>query len=153
VQSRHLGQWVLGEDSGLSVEALNGQPNIYSARFAGPGATDEKNNTLLLQRLQGVPRERRTAYYTCHMALSDPDGKIWISSQSHCRGRILLQPHGQGGFGYDPLFEIPEYHQTFGQLGPDVKALISHRARAARAFLREWRRLGHALASASRAVG
>lgn len=136
-QARHLGRWVLGEDSGLSVDALNGAPGIYSARFAGPTAKDPDNNALLLEKLSGIPDERRTAHYTCHMSLSDPDGKVWIDTEGYCCGRILRTPSGAGGFGYDPLFEIPEYHQTFGQLGPAVKSMLSHRARAARLLLRQ----------------
>ena len=134
-QAKHLGQWVLGEDSGLSVKALGGEPGIYSARFSGPDATDEKNNDLLLERLQGVPPEKRTAWYTSHMALSDPDGKIHISVQGRCFGRILESRFGDGGFGYDPMFELAEYHQTFAQLGDAVKSVLSHRARSHRLFL------------------
>ena len=134
-QAKHLGQWVLGEDSGLSVAALDGAPGVYSARFSGPDATDEKNNALLLEKLKNVPLEKRTAWYTCHMTLSDPTGKVHIQCERRCYGRILLEPHGSGGFGYDPMFEIPEYHQTFGQLGDSVKSVLSHRARANRQFV------------------
>lgn len=134
-QAKHLGQWVLGEDSGLSVEALGGAPGVYSARFSGPDATDEKNNALLLEKLQGVPLEKRTAWYTCHMTLSDPEGNVHIQCERRCYGRILPAQHGSGGFGYDPMFEIPEYHQTFGQLGDSVKSVLSHRARANRDFV------------------
>ena len=134
-QAKHLGQWVLGEDSGLSVEALGGAPGVYSARFSGPDATDEKNNALLLEKLQGVPLEKRTAWYTCHMTLSDPEGNVHIQCERRCYGRILPEQHGSGGFGYDPMFEIPEYHQTFGQLGDSVKSILSHRARANRDFV------------------
>src|SRR6187200_2484815 len=76
VQARHLGQWVLGEDSGLSVEALDGAPGVLSARFSDPGATDERNNRLLLEKLARVPAEQRNAHYTCHASLSDPQGNI-----------------------------------------------------------------------------
>src|SRR6476620_1661286 len=75
-QAKHLKQWVLGEDSGLSVDALGGQPGIFSARFSGPGATDERNNELLLEKLRGVPLENRAAHYTCYAALSDPAGNV-----------------------------------------------------------------------------
>jgi len=135
VQAKHLGMWVLGEDSGLSVDALRGEPGVYSARFSGPGATDESNNALLLERLADVPDERRTAAYTCHMSLSDPSGKIHVDCEDYCRGRILRAPSGSGGFGYDPLFELPEYHLTFGQLGLAVKGVLSHRSRATRQFV------------------
>jgi XTP/dITP diphosphohydrolase len=134
-QAKHLNAWVLGEDSGLSVEALDGAPGIFSARFSGPDATDEKNNALLLEKLVDVPAKKRTAWYTSHMALSDPDGKVRISCEARCFGRILKSPIGEGGFGYDPLFWLVEYHQTFAQLGDEVKSMISHRARAHRKFL------------------
>jgi XTP/dITP diphosphohydrolase len=132
VQARHLGQWVLGEDSGLSVDALGGAPGVYSARFSDPGATDERNNALLLEKLQNVPTEKRTAHYTCYAALTDPAGNVRAESEGICRGRILRIPAGSGGFGYDPLFEIVECHSTFGELASAVKAVLSHRSRAMR---------------------
>ena len=132
VQARHLGQWMLGEDSGLSVDALDGAPGVYSARYSDPGATDERNNDLLLEKLKNMPLERRTAHYTCYAALSDPQGNIRAESEGQCRGRILFERAGRGGFGYDPLFEIVECHQTFGELAPAVKAVLSHRSRAIR---------------------
>lgn len=134
-QAKHLGQWVLGEDSGISVAALGGEPGVFSARFSGTQATDESNNALLLEKLQGVPTEKRTAWYTCHMTLADPEGIEKINCESCCYGRILTAPKGTSGFGYDPLFELPEYHQTFGELGEAVKAVLSHRARANRKFI------------------
>lgn len=134
-QASHLGQWVLGEDSGLVVEALDGAPGVYSARFAGPGATDERNNARLLDELQSVPPERRGAYYVCHMTLSDPEGNVCADCEGHCRGRIRSTASGVGGFGYDPLFEVVEYHRTFGELSPAVKGVLSHRARAVRQFV------------------
>lgn len=132
VQARHLGQWVLGEDSGLSVDALGGAPGVYSARFSDPGATDERNNDLLLEKLNNIPLEKRTAHYTCYAALSDPQGNIRAESEGQCRGRILFERAGSGGFGYDPLFEVIECHRTFGELAPAVKAVLSHRSRAIR---------------------
>jgi XTP/dITP diphosphohydrolase len=131
-QARHLKQWVLGEDSGLSVEVLGGAPGVYSARFSDPGATDERNNALLLEKLRGVPPEKRWAHYTCHATLSDPDGNVRAETDGTCRGRILTAEAGTGGFGYDPLFEIAEYHRTFGELNPAVKRVLSHRSRAIR---------------------
>jgi XTP/dITP diphosphohydrolase len=136
-QAAHLGSWVLADDSGLVVDALEGAPGIHSARFAGPNATDEENNRLLLQRLGNTPLEKRTAHYVCHVALSDPKGNIKAESHADCHGRIRLKPAGANGFGYDPLFEVIEYHRTFGELGPHVKRAISHRARAMRAILPE----------------
>ena len=135
VQAKHLGCWVLGEDSGLAVDALDGSPGVYSARFSGPEATDESNNQQLLQRLADVQLEQRGAHYVCHVVLSDPKGEVCAEWEESCRGRILFGPRGSGGFGYDPLFEIPEYHRTFGELGRDVKAALSHRSRAMRAIL------------------
>lgn len=134
VQARHLGQWVLGEDSGLAVDALGSAPGIYSARFSGEDATDEKNNRLLLEKLKDVPLEKRTAHYVCSAALSDPAGNVRATSEGVCRGRILFDPAGSGGFGYDPLFEVVECHRTFGELSPAVKAVLSHRSRAMRAM-------------------
>jgi XTP/dITP diphosphohydrolase len=129
-QAQHLGAWVLGEDSGLSVDALDGAPGVYSARFSGEDATDEKNNELLLAKLRDVPLERRTAHYTCHATLSDPTGSIQAEVEDYCPGRIRFERQGSGGFGYDPLFEVVEYGQTFGELPSEVKAQISHRAQA-----------------------
>ena len=125
-------RWTVAEDSGLSVGALGGAPGIYSARFSDPGATDERNNNLLLEKLQGVPMEKRTAHYTCSMALADPEGNIRFACEEYCCGRILTERHGTNGFGYDPLFEVVEYHHTFGDLSPAIKSAISHRARSTR---------------------
>jgi len=133
--ARHLAQWVLADDSGLCVDALGGEPGVYSARYSGPHATDAANNRLLLEKLAGVPLEQRTAQFVCAMALSDPAGQIRATAEASCRGRIALEPRGGGGFGYDPLFEIIEYRRTFGELSPDVKSVLSHRARAARLIL------------------
>lgn len=140
-QAVHLGAWVLAEDSGLTVDALAGAPGVYSARFAGPSATDAENNALLLQRLATTPPERRAAAYICHMTLADAKGEIRAETTGHCRGRIVERPRGEYGFGYDPLFEIIEYHRTVAELGPLVKARISHRGRAARRMLAELTRL------------
>jgi XTP/dITP diphosphohydrolase len=134
-QARHLRQWVLAEDSGLSVDALDGAPGVYSARFSGDEATDESNNALLLEKMAGVPLKKRTAWYTCHMALADPLGELKINCEARCYGRIVTEQKGSGGFGYDPLFEIPEYHRTFGELGETIKSILSHRARANRIFI------------------
>jgi XTP/dITP diphosphohydrolase len=134
-QARHLGRWVLADDSGLEVDALGGAPGVYSARFAGPNATDADNNRHLLFKLADVPLERRTAHYVCHVTLADPTGTIRAESEDICRGRILREAVGTNGFGYDPLFEVVEYHRTFGELGPTVKQFLSHRSRALRKIL------------------
>jgi XTP/dITP diphosphohydrolase len=134
-QAKALGRWVLAEDSGLVVDALGGAPGIYSARFSGADATDARNNALLLDRLASHPASARGAHYACHAALSDPAGSIVAVSSGICGGVIADHPQGGGGFGYDPLFIVPEYHRTFGELSPAVKAVISHRARAMRAII------------------
>lgn len=134
-QAQALGRWVLAEDSGLVVDALDGAPGIYSARFSGPGATDAANNALLLERLDAHRGAARTAHYACHAALADPAGRIVAVSEGTCGGLIAEAPTGSGGFGYDPLFIVPEYQRTFGELPSAVKAVISHRARAMRSIL------------------
>jgi XTP/dITP diphosphohydrolase len=131
----HLNRWVIGEDSGLIVDALNGAPGIYSARYSGVGATDERNNAKLIADLAGVADEKRGAGYICSVALSNPAGEIRIACEGTCRGRILSEANGTGGFGYDPYFLIPEYHLTFGQLSSVVKHRLSHRARAFSKFI------------------
>jgi XTP/dITP diphosphohydrolase len=139
--------WAIGEDSGLRVDALKGAPGVYSARYSGEGATDEKNNFKLQEELQGVPDERRGAGYVCHVAVADPSGKIHLSFEDTCRGRIISEPRGQNGFGYDPYFLVREYHQTFGELSPLVKRYLSHRARAFRRLIPELKKLFERLAS------
>jgi XTP/dITP diphosphohydrolase len=128
---------VLGEDSGLVVDALGGGPGIYSARYAGPEATDEMNIQRLLAELGDTPLEQRTAHYVCQMALSDPTGNIRAESVGKCHGRIAFRPAGTAGFGYDPLFEIVEAHRTCAELGEIVKSVLSHRARAAEKLIPE----------------
>ena len=130
-----IGQWVIGEDSGLCVDALKGAPGIYSARYSGENATDEANNDKLLVELAEVPLERRGAGYVCSVALSDPEGTVQVAVEGTCRGRILRERHGDGGFGYDPLFQICEYHRTFGELSTLAKHRLSHRARAFASFI------------------
>src|SRR5208283_5134203 len=122
---------VLADDSGLMVDALGGAPGVLSARYSGPGATDASNNRKLLEDLRDVPMEKRNAQFVCHICLADPAGTVRGESSASCRGRILFAPSGSGGFGYDPLFEIVEYHHSFGMLSPLVKSHLSHRARAA----------------------
>ena len=131
-QAQNLGMWVMGEDSGISVVALNNEPGVYSARYSDPGATDQRNNEKVLAELGNTPLEKRTAFYTCHMAISDPTGQIRATAEDYCYGRIRFEPAGENGFGYDPLFEIPEYHRTFGELGSSIKKVLSHRSRAIR---------------------
>lgn len=136
-----IGHWAIGEDSGLRVDALNGAPGVYSARYSDPGATDERNNEKLQQELAAVPLEGRGAGYVCHVAIADPTGRIHLSFEDTCRGRIIREPRGANGFGYDPYFLIREYHQTFGELSSLVKQQLSHRARAFRRMIPELQKL------------
>lgn len=133
--ARTLGHWTLGEDSGLCVDALGGRPGIYSARFAGEPCSDERNNDKLLQLLADTPVEQRTAHYVCTAAVADSQGTIVARAEGKCHGVILRQRHGAGGFGYDPLFFVPEAKRTFGELPAEYKNAHSHRA-AALALLR-----------------
>jgi XTP/dITP diphosphohydrolase len=140
-QAVALGRWVLAEDSGLVVPALGGAPGVLSARFSGPAeaadreTVDRRNSALLLERLAGHSGRERSAHYACHAALADPGGRVVAVAAGTCHGRIAESPAGSGGFGYDPLFIVSEYHRTFGELPPAVKSVISHRARAMRAML------------------
>jgi XTP/dITP diphosphohydrolase len=126
----NLHHWVLGEDSGLVVPALNGRPGVYSARYAGRQGDDEANNNRLLAELAPLPDDRRAAYYVCTAALADPQGQIQVVVAGQSHGVLVKERRGTGGFGYDPLFLIPEYHRTFGELSARVKHALSHRARA-----------------------
>jgi XTP/dITP diphosphohydrolase len=125
-----VGAWVLADDSGLTVDALDGAPGVYSARYAGEPCDDMANCRKLLDALADVPDDRRGAAFRCALAVSDPEGRIRLEAEGHCRGRIIRALRGEGGFGYDPLFLIPEYHKTFGELSPLVKHQLSHRSRA-----------------------
>lgn len=127
----HAGIPVLADDSGLAVDCLDGRPGVYSARFAGEKASDADNNALLLRELAGVPAERRGAAFHCVIALCRPDGSC-RTFDGMLPGVILEAPRGEGGFGYDPLFLVPEYGQTFSELPMDIKNAISHRGRAMR---------------------
>jgi XTP/dITP diphosphohydrolase len=128
--ARALGAWVLADDSGLAVDALKGAPGVFSARYAGTHGDDAANNGKVLVELADVPDDRRGAAFVCALALADPSGAIRLEAAGACRGRILHSERGANGFGYDPLFLIPEYHQTFGELSALVKHQLSHRARA-----------------------
>ncbi len=128
--AHYLKEWVLGEDSGLVVPALNGRPGVYSARYAGKQGDDAANNARLLAELAPLPDSARAAYYVCTAALADPAGNVVAVVEGRCHGVILRAARGTGGFGYDPLFLIPEYHQTFGELSACVKHALSHRGRA-----------------------
>jgi XTP/dITP diphosphohydrolase len=121
--------YILAEDSGLEVDALGGAPGIYSARYAGPGATDAACVAKLLHELHDVPDEARTARFRCAMALLTPDGQLSIVEGS-LEGRITPAPRGENGFGYDPVFLVPELGLTTAAIAPEQKNRISHRGRA-----------------------
>lgn len=133
--AQHTGLPAMSDDSGIEVDALNGAPGIYSARFAGEKATDDDNNALLLEKLKGVPDEQRTARYHCvivymHYA-NDP---MPLICQGTWEGQILYEPRGENGFGYDPFFYVPTHYCAAAQLPPEVKNQLSHRGQALRAL-------------------
>lgn len=140
IKARHAaalsGLPALADDSGIEVDALGGAPGVYSARYAGPGAGDEDNNRKLLEALRGVPEARRTARYRCVLALvrsaDDPEPLL---CHGVWEGRILQEPRGSGGFGYDPLFFLPERGCSAAELPPEEKNRLSHRGQALRALL------------------
>jgi XTP/dITP diphosphohydrolase len=128
--ARALAVWVVADDSGLTVDALGGAPGVFSARYAGEPTNDDANNRKVLEALAETPDDRRGAAFRCALALADPSGAIRLEAEGACRGRLTRELRGPAGFGYDPLFLIPEYHKTFGELSPLVKHQLSHRARA-----------------------
>ncbi len=142
LKARHAaactGLAALADDSGIEIDALDGRPGVYSARYAGPQCDDEANNRLLLQELEGVPEDRRGARYQCVIALvrdaEDPDPLI---ARGAWEGRILDAPQGHNGFGYDPLFYVPTHGCASAELAADVKNSISHRGAALRALVEQ----------------
>ena len=127
--ARWSGEWALADDSGLEVDALGGRPGVLSSRYAGSGATDAERNARLLAELADVPDAARTARFRCVIALAAPDGRVWMR-EGACEGRIARAPRGSHGFGYDPVFLLPERGLTMAELPPEEKSRISHRARA-----------------------
>lgn len=136
--AKQTGLLTLADDSGLEVDVLCGRPGVLSARYAGEGASDQERTAKLLAELANVPIEERSARFVSSVAIASEDGKVLHVSNGACEGRIAFAPKGAGGFGYDPIF-LPDGHkETFGELGPEVKNRISHRAQAlmgARKFL------------------
>lgn len=131
------GMMVLADDSGLEVDALDGRPGVRSARYAGPGASDADNNALLLQELSDVPEGQRTARYRVVLALVDPGGPLGRCphyARGACEGRIGRVPRGEGGFGYDPIFEPDGHDCTMAELSPTQKSAIDHRGEATAAM-------------------
>ncbi|MDO8700249.1 MAG: XTP/dITP diphosphatase [Deltaproteobacteria bacterium] len=130
--AEYSGMLTLADDSGLEVDALNGAPGIYSARYAGEEGNEDKNNEKLLRELTGVPEEKRSARFVCALALCAPESrgmKEWTVRDS-CEGRIAFKIRGQNGFGYDPLFFYPPFGKTFGEIDRETKATVSHRGKA-----------------------
>ena len=122
----------LADDSGLEVDALDGAPGIYTARYAGPGASDQDRYRKLLAELGDIPFEQRTARFRCAVALAYPDGRVGVA-EGTCEGVIAFEPRGENGFGYDPVFYMPQLACTMAQLSAETKNTLSHRARALRA--------------------
>jgi XTP/dITP diphosphohydrolase len=127
--SKILNRMVIGDDSGLIVDALEGRPGIYSARYAGEPKNDQNNTAKLLKELAEVPEEKRTARFYCALAVAVPNQET-ITVSGTCEGRILTEPSGTNGFGYDPVFYVPEKGLAMAELSSDEKNKISHRANA-----------------------
>ncbi len=131
--AQHTAKPAMADDSGIEVDALNGAPGIYSARFAGPKASDADNNVLLLEKLHGIPDLQRTARYHCVIVyMRHANDPMPLICQGTWEGRILLEPHGENGFGYDPFFYVPTHNCTAAELAPEVKNSFSHRGQALR---------------------
>jgi XTP/dITP diphosphohydrolase len=144
LKARHYakltGKLAVADDSGLSVDALGGAPGLYSSRFGGEGRTDADRNALLLEKLQGIPDERRTARFTCAVTVAMGDD-VLFQTEAHVEGRIAHAPEGPNGFGYDPLFFYPPFGRTFGTVPNADKDRVSHRGKAfarLRRFLEDW---------------
>jgi XTP/dITP diphosphohydrolase len=140
--ARLSGRLTLADDSGLSVDSLDGGPGLHSSRFGGEGATDADRNRLLLEKLRGVPWEKRAARFTSAVAVADA-GRIVFLAEESVEGVIAEELRGGNGFGYDPLFFYPPYGKTFGEVPRELKDRVSHRGKAfarLREFLVRWRR-------------
>lgn len=131
--ARATGLFTLADDSGLEVDALDGRPGVQTARYGGTGLTPVQRYELLLANLRTVPWERRTARFRAVIALAAGDGSLLGTAEGVCEGLIALQPAGESGFGYDPVFYLPDMGLTMAQLEPTAKHLVSHRGRAVRA--------------------
>jgi XTP/dITP diphosphohydrolase len=127
--SEFTGETVLADDSGLEVDALGGEPGIYSARYAGEGATDDENNARLLDKLKKVSPNERTASFCCALVLYEKGGN-YHSFEAHWEGRIIDVSRGENGFGYDPIFLCPAFNKTAAELPPEIKNKVSHRGQA-----------------------
>lgn len=135
------GLLTLADDSGLEIDALGGAPGVYSARYGGPGLTPAERYQLVLQQLSGVPETARTARFHCVIVVADGHGRVLTEADGVCEGIIALAPAGSGGFGYDPIFFLPDQGKTMAQLSPAAKHQISHRGRAMQQLEPQLRRL------------
>ncbi|MFX0208038.1 MAG: XTP/dITP diphosphatase [Candidatus Hodarchaeota archaeon] len=133
--ARYTGKLTIADDSGLEVDALGGRPGVYSSRFAGENASDEENNAQLLRELHGVPFDKREARFRCVLVVAKPEGETAFV-EGECKGIIIDEPRGYYGFGYDPIFLVPEYNKTFSEIKPEEKNRISHRAKALQKLLK-----------------
>ena len=129
----------LADDSGLMVDALDGAPGVYSARY-GHKSSDPERTAFLLENLKNVPEEKRTAKFVCVITRLWPDGRK-IVARGECLGRIAFEPHGENGFGYDPVFYLPEKEKTYAELSSEEKNAISHRARALQDFCGKYQQM------------
>ena len=130
-----LSRWVLADDTGLEVNALDGAPGIRSARYAGEHATMAENRAKLLADLATIPESRWSARFVCHLAMANPTGELVTQAMGECVGRLRRDPAGEFGFGYDVLFEVTGYGKTLAELTPDVVDVVGHRAQAVRQLL------------------
>ncbi len=128
--AQHTGELTLADDSGLEVDSLNGEPGVYSARYGQPGWNDRERYQFLLEKLRGISMEKRTARFRCAVALYNPEIKQFAQVDGTVEGIILGEPRGINGFGYDPVFFIPEFGKTMAELTAEEKNRFSHRARA-----------------------
>lgn len=131
---RYTGLPAIADDSGIEVDFLNGEPGVLSARYAGKGATDEQNNTKLLKLLEDVPIEKRSARFKCVIAYVD--GEVEKTFDGMVKGKVIFQPRGKGGFGYDPLFVPDGFDLTYAEMPKDLKNRISHRSKAVEKFVK-----------------
>ena len=137
--AKSIGELCLADDSGLEVLSLKGAPGVFSARYAGEEATPEDNNNLLLRNMK--MQTRRKCRFFCALALANPAGKILLEASGTCDGILLHEPHGTGGFGYDPLFWSTELHKPLGEATMEEKNSVSHRAKAIKKLCHQWKRV------------
>jgi XTP/dITP diphosphohydrolase len=131
-----MGEWAIADDSGLAVDALNGAPGIFSARY---GTSDQNRIERLLKELGD--EKNRKAQFVCAVAIASPDGAIVLQTEGICPGEILFAPQGTGGFGYDPIFYVPDQQMTFAEMSAEVKHVISHRGRAFEKLLPQFKNI------------